>query len=242
MAALRGGAEASWLELSFGEADGEAGGETDGEAAGAEAAEVEVVGVIDAVDARSTEAGASAGAESEAVQEAAAVSAEALLLSAPRVARALAVAPSTVSLHATPVYTRRRRDGGSARAAARDFVQGLAARTAGVAYSNSGGWQSEPDLLMEAEELAPVMEQAPSRALMRPHAPRASSASRTAHTARKQRPKEHLPPPPTPPHVLCHHPSSPSPVHAAGAGCGGRVPRAAARRRRLARPALHRVG
>ena len=160
VAALRGGAEASWLELSFGEADGEADGEEAyGEATGAEAAEVEAVGAVDAVDARSTEAGASAGAESEAVQEAVAVGAEALLLSAPRVARALAVAPSTVSLHATPVYTRRRRDGGGARAAARDFVQRLAARTAGVAYSNSGGWQSEPDLLMEAEELAPVMEQ-----------------------------------------------------------------------------------
>ncbi len=94
--------------------------------------------------------------------------------------RALAVAPSALRLHGTPVYTRRRRDGGRARAAARKFVLAHARRSAGVAFSNSGGWQSEPDLLMEAEPLGPLREQA---------TPPASAAPRNAPILPRPRPR-----------------------------------------------------
>ena len=114
-----------------GEAGIEVGGQVEGEAdeaygdaTGAEAAEMGAVGAMGAADALDVGspgagAGAGAGAEAEAAQEAAAAGVEAELLSAPRVAHALAVTPRIVSFHATPIYTRRRRDGGSARGGAR---------------------------------------------------------------------------------------------------------------------------
>jgi len=79
----------------------------------------------------------------------------------------------TLRLHPTTVYVRHRlggkgggskgggsKGGGSKGGkATRTWLKRHAAQTPGVNYSNSGGWQSQPDLLMEAEPLAQTREE-----------------------------------------------------------------------------------